>query len=122
MNSSMTYEDGIYLKAQDKLGWGSGKIRFFGYWESDSPMKTIPAGKRYLASGYAGNGNFFAIVLNDTDKPVELTVNIDFKRAGVRSGMTGIEIMTGERFPFANGSQKLKFGAREAKMIMFTDK
>lgn len=122
MNSSMTYEDGIYLKAQDKLGWGSGKIRFFGYWESDSPLKTVPSGKRYLASGYAGNGNFFAIVLNDTDKPVELTVNIDFKRAGVRSGMTGIEIMTGERFPFANGSQKLKFGAREAKMIMFSDK
>ena len=122
MNSSMTHYDEEYLKAQDKLGWGNGKVRFFGYWDSDSPLKTVPSGKRYLASGYAGNGNFFAVVLNDTDKPVELTLNIDFKRIGLKTGMKGVEVMTGEKYPFANGTQRLKLGARDARMIMFSEK
>lgn len=122
MNSSMTYSDAEYLKAQDKLGWGSGNVKFYAYWHKNSPLKISPAGKRYLASGYAGNGNFFAIVLNDTDKPVDLNVSIDFNQTGISKGTVGVDIHSGEKYPFANGSQRLKLGAREAKMIMFSKK
>ncbi|MBQ6474113.1 MAG: hypothetical protein IJJ33_19145 [Victivallales bacterium] len=120
LNSSMTYSDQEYLKVQDKLGWGSGKIQFYGYWREDSPLRIFPEGKRYLASCYKGNGNFFAVFLNDTDTPVELSLNVDFKKAEILPGTVGVEISNGEVYPFVNGIQNIKFSEREAKMILFT--
>ena len=120
LNSSMTHGDSEYLKAQDKLGWGSGEVRFFAYWQKDSPLKVTPSVPRHLASGYAGNGSFLAIVLNDTDTPAELVLNVDFRKVGLPAGAIGVEIKTGEQFLFEGGAQKLNLGPWDAKMILFS--
>jgi len=60
------------------------------------------------------------VVLNDTDTPVELSLNVDFKKAEIPPGTVGVEISNGEVYPFVNGIQKIKFSEREAKMILFT--
>ena len=120
LNSSMTHGDSEYLQAQDKLGWGSGNVRFYGYWQKDSPLNVTPSGPRYLASAYAGNGNSLVIVLNDTDSPVELTLKLDFKHLGLKDGAHGIEIKTGEEFTFDGSKEKLSLAPRDAKMILFS--
>jgi hypothetical protein len=51
-----------------------------------------------------------------------LNVSIDFNQAGISKGTVGVDIHSGEKYPFANGSQCFKLGAREARMIMFSKK
>jgi hypothetical protein len=78
--------------AQDALGWDE-HTRFHPYWRSGSGVTLVePKSDRLLASAYARQGKLLLAVLNDTDQPQPVSLQLNLAELGVQGGRTGRDV------------------------------
>lgn len=88
--------------AQDAIGWDEN-VEFFPYWENDAVKLVSPQSDRILASAFSNNGKLLLAVLNDTDQPQNVKLDLNLENLGVKPGLNGEDAFEkGKRYVLGN--------------------
>lgn len=95
--------------------------RFYAYWDPECGIRAVDPHPRFLYSAYTGNGKLLIIVLNDTDRTVQKTLEIEPKQLELPAEH-GVDVFNQQQYRIQNNRLSFELSPRESRFVLFESK